>query len=406
MPRWAQSIRFRLSLAYALAVFAAGSVLLSTLLVWQTSRLDEPVMVEGERLLGTDPRTGEFRTIALRVERDELLTAYMAKLEQDAYARSLDELRKASLVGLGALFLVAFGSGWLLAGWTLRPMGRMAAVARDISGTELSRRIGLRGPEDELKYLADTFDAMLDRLQASFEDQRRFVQDASHELRNPLAVAQTNLELVIDDADADVDELRRAAGIAHTSNERLGRIVDELLDQARRGVPAATVVEVDLRALASGIVEELRASADARDVTLFVVDDAAPVVDSSAGDGATTTGVRVKGDEAAIRRAITNLVVNAIRLAPERSTVRLDVSSERGMAVVSVIDEGPGIAAEDQEAVFERFWRGDDAGQGLGLGLSIVRQVAKRHGGDVTLTSAPGSGSTFSIRLPMPVPTG
>lgn len=406
MPRWAQSIRFRLSLAYALAVFAAGSVLLSTLLVWQTSRLDEPVMVEGERLLGTDPRTGEFRTIALRVERDELLTAYMAKLEQDAYARSLDELRKASLVGLGALFLVAFGSGWLLAGWTLRPMGRMAAVARDISGTELSRRIGLRGPEDELKYLADTFDAMLDRLQASFEDQRRFVQDASHELRNPLAVAQTNLELVIDDPDADVDELRRAAGIAHTSNERLGRIVDELLDQARRGVPAATVVEVDLRALASGIVEELRASADARDVTLFVVDDAAPVVGSSAGDGATTTGVRVKGDEAAIRRAITNLVVNAIRLAPERSTVRLDVSSERGMAVVSVIDEGPGIAAENQEAVFERFWRGDDAGQGLGLGLSIVRQVAKRHGGDVTLTSAPGSGSTFSIRLPMPVPTG
>ena len=394
MFRWVQSIRFRLSLTYALAVFATGAVLIAVLMVWQVRQLDEPIMVNRRPLVLEDSATGQQFDTQLEVfTRNDLNQAFLEQFEREAYRQSLGELRKASMVGLGVLFVVAFGSGWLLSGWALRPMGRMAAVAREISGNELSRRIGMRGPEDELKYLADTFDEMLDRLQASFEDQRRFIQDASHELRNPLAVTQTNLELVIDDPDADPEELRRAASIAHRSTGRVSAIVDDLILQARQGVPRSQASLVGLDTIAAEIAVELEASAAVRNLSLVVEVD---------GDETAPRPV-VKGDEAALRRAVTNLVLNAIRLAPQDSTVTLRTAIDHEGATISVIDEGPGIAREDHEAVFERFWRGDDAGSGLGLGLSIVRQVAERHGGRVDLASSPTGGSTFAIRLPMPV---
>ena len=394
MFRWAQSIRFRLSLTYALAVFATGAVLIAMLMVWQVRRLDEPIMVNRRPLVLEDSATGrQFDTQLEVFTQDDLNEAFLEQFERAAYRQSLGELRKASLVGLGVLFVVAFGSGWLLSGWALRPMGRMAAVAREISANELSRRIGLRGPDDELKYVADTFDEMLDRLQASFEDQRRFIQDASHELRNPLAVTQTNLELVIDDPDADPEDLRRAATIAHRSTGRVSAIVDDLIAQARQGVPRSQVSLVDLGTVAADVAVELEASSAVRDLTL--------VVDSPAlGD---ERRPMVKGDDAALRRAVTNLVLNAVRLAPEGSTVTISTATDGEGASISVADEGPGIPADEHDAVFERFWRGEDSGSGLGLGLSIVRQVAERHGGRVDLDSAPDVGSTFVIRLPMPV---
>lgn len=394
MPRWAQSVRFRLSLAYALAVFAAGAVLIAVVMLWQMNQLDEPIMLNRRRLLLENTETGELFDTQLRVfTQSDLNAAFLERFEREAHRESLAKLRQASLVGLGALSVVAFGSGWLLAGWALRPMGRMAAVARDISGTELSRRIGLRGPDDELKDLADTFDEMLDRLQASFEDQRRFVQDTSHELRNPLAVTRANLELVVDDPDATPDDLREAARIAHSSTERLSQIIDDLVTQARVGVPRSSSATVDLASLIDEVAVDLSASAAARKLTIDVAAD---------GAGEARRPV-VKGDEAALRRAVTNLVVNAIRLAPEGSTIYLRTAIDEDCATVAVADEGPGIDPGDQEAVFERFWRGTAAGKGLGLGLSIVRQVAQRHGGTVQVQSAAGEGSTFTIRLPMPV---
>ncbi len=394
MFRWAQSIRFRLSLTYALAVFATGAVLIAMLMVWQVRRLDEPIMVNRRPLVLEDSATGrQFDTQLEVFTQDDLNEAFLEQFEREAYRQSLGELRKASLVGLGVLFVVAFGSGWLLSGWALRPMGRMAAVAREISASELSRRIGLRGPEDELKYVADTFDEMLDRLQASFEDQRRFIQDASHELRNPLAVTQTNLELVIDDPDADPEDLRRAATIAHRSTGRVSAIVDDLIAQARQGVPRSQVSLVDLRTVAADVAVELEASSAVRDLTLVVEAE-------TSGD---ERRPMVKGDDAALRRAVTNLVLNAVRLAPEGSTVTISTATDDEGALISVADEGPGIPVDEHDTVFERFWRGEDSGSGLGLGLSIVRQVAERHGGRVDLHSTPDVGSTFVIRLPMPV---
>ena len=267
-------------------------------------------------------------------------------------------------------------------------MRRLTAVARDISATELSRRIELRGPDDELKDMADTFDEMLDRLQASFEGQRRFVQDTSHELRNPLAVTRANLELVLDDPDAEAGELREAARIAHESAGRVSQIVDQLVEQARDGVPTGVVGDVELATVAESTAEEYRAAARNRKIRL-VVNAPDPVM--------------VHGDEAAIRRAVANLVTNAVRLAPEDSTITVAVDTVADWARVRVIDQGPGIAPADVDRVFERFWRGPDSGKGLGLGLAIVRQVAERHGGRIDVDTEVDIGSTFTLQLPRPV---
>ncbi|MGF1597762.1 MAG: sensor histidine kinase [Acidimicrobiales bacterium] len=474
MPRWAQSIRFRLSVAYALAIFTAGATLLLVLYLWQVRQLDEPILVRTEPIVFTDPRTGEQWPTPFRALTDDAVTdALMERIERDAYRRSLEQLRQASMTGLGFLVIVAFGSGWFLAGWTLKPIRRMNDVAREVSGADLSGRIDLNGPDDELKGLADTFDAMLDRLQSSFEEQRRFVQDASHELRNPLAVARTNLEVALDDPDASVDDLRRAAGIAHSASDRMSRIVDDLVEQARSQLPQATIGMVDLTATARSVAAELAAGAKARKLTITVspqiipspvdnlvgdvvhrlverpVDsprvgaaaterarrltrggitprggdvrgEATAVVDErvdgpdpttergghSGGPAAVGDAVVVRGDPTALRRALTNLVVNAVRLAPEGTTILITTRATADEAEVCVIDEGPGIAPEDVQRVFDRFWRGPDAGPGLGLGLSIVRQVAERHGGRVEVsTNERGKGSTFTLTLPRPTGT-
>ncbi|MEM9134168.1 MAG: HAMP domain-containing sensor histidine kinase [Actinomycetota bacterium] len=389
MPRWAQSIRFRLSLAYALAVFAAGSVLLAALYFWQVRELNEPILVESRpaMLRQADGMVADVQF----VERDELVKAFLEQWEREAYGEALDAQRKASLAALGVLAVVAFGSGWVLSGWTLSPMRRMTTVARDISANELSRRIELEGPDDELKDLADTFDEMLDRLQASFEDQRRFVQDASHELRNPLAVTRTNLELVLDDPDAGPDDLRHAAQIAHNSTGRIGNIVDQLLEQARTGVPSTASGPVDLQEVVNGVAADQQAAAAARDLAILV--DA-------------PESLVVHGDGPALRRALTNLVANAVRLTPAGTSVSVAIGTEADWALIRVVDEGPGIAPEDQDRIFERFWRGGDGTKGLGLGLSIVRQIAERHGGRVELVSEPGVGSAFTLRLPRPMSRG
>lgn len=387
VPRWTQSIRFRLSLTYALAVFVAGSILIGGVYLWQVNQLDEPVLYRGTVEM-LDPRTGQPVTEVFIITEGDPRRQLVEVFEHNANLRALENLRRGSLGALAALFVVAFGVGWLLAGSALRPVHRMTLVARDITATDLSRRIGLPPPDDEMKGLADTFDAMLDRLQAAFEDQRRFVQDASHELRNPLAVARTNLELTLSNPDATSEELRHSGEVAMRSTERMTHLVDDLLDQARSGVPEVVRSDVDVTAMAGDVVDEFAAAARARGLQVRLLAPMAPMM--------------LRCDGQAIRRAVSNLVSNAVKLAPSGSEVIVSVARDARQLVISVIDAGPGIDENEQVKVFTRFWRGQNDGTGTGLGLSIVKQIAERHGGTVSLESAPGSGSTFTIRLPIP----
>lgn len=390
MPRVFQTIRFRLSLTIALVVFAVGAVLIGGSYLWQVDRLDQP-MLNSFQLAIEDPQTGELIETDFRIfTREDLNRLAVEQIEVAAEREALEQLRRASFVALAVLFVTSFGAGYLLSGWALGPVGRITRVARDISATDLSRRIDMHGADDELKQMADTFDGMLDRLQVSFEDQRRFVHEASHELRNPIAVAQTNLELALQTEDKE--ELADAARVALRSTQRMGALVEGLLEQARTGVPELHLERIDLGLLVSEIAGDFNAVAARRQIKV----QAATLV---------TEDLAVNGDGPAIRRAISNFVSNAVRLAPVGSTVSLDARRWEDCIEVAVTDEGPGIDAGQHDAIFERFWRGQDVGAGSGLGLSIVRRIAERHGGTATVQSEVGLGSTFTLRLPAPIPS-
>ncbi len=389
MPKLFETIRFRLSLTIALVVFAVGAVLIGGSYFWQVDRLEQP-MLNSFQVVVEDPQTGELVETDLRFfTREDLNRLAVEQIEVAAERAALEQLRRASFVALVVLFVTSFGAGYLLSGWALGPVGRITQVAKDISATDLSRRIEMQGADDELKQMADTFDGMLDRLQGSFEDQRRFVHEASHELRNPIAVAQTNLELALQTEEKE--ELADAARVALRSTQRMGVLVEGLLEQARNGVPELHLERIDLGLLVSEIGTEFAAVAARREIDVRAATLA-------------TEDLAIIGDGPAIRRAISNLVSNAVRLAPAGSTISLGARRHQDCIDITVADEGPGIDASQHEAIFQRFWRGQDVGAGSGLGLSLVRRIAERHGGTVTVQSDIGSGSTFTLRLPAPIP--
>jgi signal transduction histidine kinase len=381
LPDWTRSIRVRYTLLYSAVLFGLAALVVVTLyVILSTSLAGEPVTSAG-RGRACNRITGAcitFRVVDAK------------QIEQIINTETLDKVRDFSLKALGVMFVASLGVGWVIAGRVLAPIERITSVARDIQATDLSRRIELGGPEDELRRLADTFDAMLARLDAAFGAQRQFLADASHELRNPLAIIRTNLDVALADPDADPEELRQSLVVIQRASDRMSHLVDDLLALARGQALEVRSEPVDLGAAVADASDELFLSAKRRDITL---------------DRTIVPGVVVSGDYDALKRAVSNLLENAVRYTPPGSRVRLAVGSERSRAWVSISDEGPGLAPEDQRRVFDRFWRADKgrsrAEGGTGLGLAIVRQIANSHGGEVQLQSKVGVGSTFTIWLPV-----
>ncbi|HEV3014339.1 MAG TPA: HAMP domain-containing sensor histidine kinase [Actinomycetota bacterium] len=378
LPEWARSIRFRYTLLYSAVLFGLAAVLVAAIyLVLLMALRGEPVSA------GRVCKYGEcIRLVSL------------SEFERLVNSQTLTKLRNYSFGALGVLFVASLGVGWVVAGRVLRPIGRITAVARDIQATDLSRRIELPGPEDELKQLADTFDAMLARLDAAFAAQRQFTADASHELRNPLAIIRTNVDVALADPHADPDDLRHTITVVKRASDRMARLVDDLLALARRQEPTLEHELVDLGVAVTEASDDFVVPAAARNIVL---------------DRAIAPGVVVTGDRDALKRAVANLLDNAVRLAPAGSRIRLATGSEGDRAWIAVADEGPGIAPEDQPHVFDRFWRADKARSradgGTGLGLAIVRQIAQSHGGSIRLQSKVGVGSSFVIWLPVTTPS-
>jgi signal transduction histidine kinase len=313
---------------------------------------------------------------------DALLDVERAVREQ-----TLQQVRNLSFVALLVMVPVGLAIGWVVAGRVVRPIGTMATVAREIEATDLSRRIRLGGPPDELRELADTFDAMLDRLDQGAQTQRRFVEDASHELRNPLAVIRTTLDVALAEPN-DPGGLRRAAEVARRTADRMSTTVDELMAFARTSVQPERRVPVDLAEVVAEVAQDYDAEATTRGVLL------SPLAPS---------GLVVDGDRSALKRAQANLVSNALRVAPAGTTVHCRAGRAGGWLWFGARDLGPGIAAEDQALVFRRAWRGGAAtaeSDGHGLGLALVRQIAEAHGGTVSVASVPGHGASFVVWLP------
>lgn len=384
MPDWLGSIRFRLTAIYSLLLFGVAAFMLAGMYGFLASRLHEENVYRTYRVTTVEEVPG-----GVIITPREVQASYRT-VEALANERALSLLRGYSLCALVVMLFVSLVVGWFVAGRVLAPIGRITGVAREIQATDLSRRIALRGPPDELKELADTFDAMLTRLDDAFAGQQRFIQEASHELRNPLAVIRTNLDVALSDPDADPAELRRVAELVGASAMRMSRLVDDLLVYARLGAPAREQAPVEMGDLVVDAVDEFQAVAASRSIDL--VTELAP-------------SCVVEGDALALRQAVANLLHNAVRLAPEGSRIWLATGTEGAAAWVTVTDEGPGIAEEDRPKVFQRFWRGDQkaarAEGRSGLGLAIVAQIVADHGGSATVAAAPTGGSIFTLWLPI-----
>ncbi|MBC8195994.1 MAG: HAMP domain-containing histidine kinase [Acidimicrobiia bacterium] len=386
-PNRLGSIRTRLTLLYSILLFGLAAIVVGGIYLSLSRALsDEPLSRDtryGDLIAAVESASGVSGDDALPVS--DRLVAF----EGEVNRRALDQLRTYSVTALVALFLGSLAVGWYVAGLVLRPIGRISSVAREISATDLSRRIDLGGPDDELRDLADTFDDMLGRLDVAFESQRRFVQEASHELRNPLAVLRANLDVVMADPDADTDDFRAAGEVAGRAASRMSALVDDLLLYAHHERTDSRREPVDAAIVVAETVEDFGATAAAAGIVLL--HEIAPELP-------------VVGDPVALRRALANLLSNAIRVSDPTCRVRVTAGQDAEMVWMSVLDDGPGLSPEDQERVFQRFWRGDrasarEAGRS-GLGLAIVRQIAEAHGGQVTLRSTIGVGSTFTVWLP------
>jgi signal transduction histidine kinase len=273
----------------------------------------------------------------------------------------------------------------------MRPVGELTTEARQIGVERLADRLAVpRTGGDELAQLATTLNSMLARIQAGVEEQQRLFADASHELRGPLAAmrAEIDVSLLADDLDPAASAVLRSA---REEVDRLGRTVDDLLTLARadQGALDLRLRALDLATVAAGTCDRLRALARERGITLEGDLQAAPV----------------RGDGTRVGQAVANLVHNAITFSPAGTTVLVRTAIVDGEAILGVIDEGPGIPAGQRERVFDRFSRLDAsrtrATGGSGIGLSIVHEIARAHGGRAWTEPAPGRGSAFFLAFPL-----
>ncbi len=375
-----RSIRFRLALTHSLVVFGLAFLVIAGVNYGLSQSLDDQPV--SRQILYTTfvRRDADPITFAQQYE--------MVSFEQAVNERALENLRRFSMWAILGLFPASIAAGWLIADRALAPIGRITGVAKEIQATDLSRRIDLGGPDDELRELADTFDAMLDRVEAGVDRQREFIQDTSHELRNPLAVMATNLDVVLSDPDAGAAELRETAAVVRRSVDRAARTVDDLVLFAGTEVPESARQPIALDEVLHEVVGEYQGP----------IENAALGIDLL-GDGAV-----VDGDRSAIKRVVANLVNNAVRLTRQGSTLRIGSGVHGSFAWVGVEDEGPGIDPRDHAAVFQRYWSNDDTSlqtEGRsGLGLAIARQIADAHRGALTVRSVRGAGAAFVLWLP------
>jgi signal transduction histidine kinase len=382
LPAWTGSIRFRLTAIYSLWLFGLAALVVGGIYLGLSRRLAHDSVSPEQVNVFVDNGHGQLVPVTVTA-------ASVHDIQHLANEHTLDTLRTTSFAALSLLFLSSLVVGWVVAGRVLAPIGRITSVAREIQATDLSRRIALTGPADELRELADTFDGMLARLDEAFQGQRRFIHEASHELRNPLAVIRTNLDVTLADPDASTDELRASADVVRRSVERITRLVDDLLVYADRGSPVREHVPVDIATVVEATVAEFFVPAATNGLALTKTSD---------------QGLWVLGDRDALRRIVANLLANAVRLAPRGSEIRVAAGRADDWVWMAVDDAGPGIPPDQRESVFQRFWRGDAAtarAEGRsGLGLTIVRQIAEAHRGVVRLWPSDRGGSTFVVWLP------
>jgi len=305
----------------------------------------------------------------------------------------LRELRRNFFAGVPLVLLLASAGGYFLARKSLAPIASMNSQTQRISAENLSQRLDVTSPRDELGRLATTINDLLARLESSFSEQQRFIADASHELRTPLAVLRGETEVALA-KQRSADEYQESLSLIQEEAERLSRIVEDLFLLARQPIDAPATLMRERVSLNETVKDCARAAhvlATRKGVRLTTHNDAA--------------GIQLSGDKELITRMILNLLDNAVKYTPAGGEISLALTRQNGHAEITVRDTGIGIADADRQRILDRFYRVDKARSralgGAGLGLSIVRWIVEVHGGDIHIDSAPGHGSTFTVDLPL-----
>lgn len=369
-------VRLRLTVLYAAAFLAAGVVMIAVTYTLTSWSLAEPIEHRVDtRALHVAATGGGTVADTLR----QGIEAYRSE--------ALKSVLMWSLVALAGALVVAAGSGWVLAGRALRPLRQISETAERVAHQSLHKRIGLQGPKDEVKELADTIDEMLERLDHSFDAQRRFVANASHELRTPLAVNRTLLEVAASAPGAS-DDLRRLAPTLLATNERSERLIEGLLTLARAEHEVTERSALDLADLAATAIEYERSEALERTITLRT--DLHPA--------------SVEGNAVLLERLAVNLIQNAVRHSPAGAEAVVRTGGVNGGSFLEVENPGRLLRQYEVDRLFEPFHRGDgrSSGGGVGLGLSIVRSVTQAHRG--TVQAHPPEGGGLVVRVTLPVP--
>jgi heavy metal sensor kinase len=350
---------------------------------------EQVAAVRGGQTLRTTAAVGadaeRFRMLAVALPPTACPGVIVVASSTDQIDRSTRELLIQLAIGGPVVLLIAGVGTWVLARRALEPVGRMTREAGAIGIDRIDERIEVPASADEVQRLALTLNEMLDRLEDGVEDKRRFVADASHELRTPLAVMQAELDVDLRAADLAPDA-RTALESVREEVARMTSIVDDLLTLARAD---------------AGSLELLRTPMDLAELTRSVADKADVLArPKRVRVGRDGPRADVLGDHDRLEQVLTNLVSNAIRHAPVGGSVRLHTWTRNGTSGCSITDDGPGVAPELADRVFDRFVRGDPArgtGTGSGLGLSICREIVEAHGGAIWVDAGPGGSFSFSL---------
>ncbi|MBC6465013.1 sensor histidine kinase [Actinomadura alba] len=360
------SVRLRLTLLYGLLFFLAGGMLLIV-----------TYLLVADILSNIDVGVYGVAT-----------SEQLEHLRQEFIQQTMRQLIGRSLLALAGVGVIALVLGYFVADRALAPLQKMTTTARQLSESTLHERIALEGPEDEIKELADTFDAMLERLGQAFDSQRRFVANASHELRTPLAINRTLLEVALGDPEASED-LKAVGRTLLATNARHERLIEGLLLLARSERELTSWSPADLAEVAAKVLETLGKRTDGPEVTVHTE----------------LTEGRAMGDPVLLEHLVSNLVDNAIKHNVENGEVFVRTGVLDGFAACQVENTGPVVPAYEVDRLFEPFRRLHtdriESAKGAGLGLSIVRSVVRAHRGTVYATPRPGGGLIVTARVPL-----
>jgi heavy metal sensor kinase len=337
--------------------------------------------------VGGEPYRGMSATLAAGTHTYSIQVAQ----DMDDFAEATARFRHLLLLVIPALLLAASLGGYWISRKALAPVDAMTRAAREISGRNLSARLAVPETDDELARLAETLNAMLERLALSLKQITQFTADASHELRTPIALMRTRAEIALR-RPRSAQENQETIEQLYAETVRTSELVERLMLLARAdsGARVLRAEPVELVQLLREVLEQTAVLAEHKQLTVEARLESTPVW--------------VEGDAQLLRQLTVILVDNAVKYTPAPGKIVVALCAVNGVATVAVSDTGIGIEGDDLEKIFERFNRADKARSretgGVGLGLSIGRWIAESHGGTLTAESKPGTGSTFVVRLP------